>query len=90
MTTIKNTTRAPLSVRLPGGKTLHLGPGKSGQVSPKALDHPAFKALVDAGQIEVLREDRKLEGGSGGGGKGPGTGRGFQAPGGVRHTGDRG
>ena len=36
---ITNKSRKPLSVPLPGGKKLFLGPGKTGQVSPKALDH---------------------------------------------------
>ena len=48
MTTVRNKTRKPLRVPLPGGKVLHLGPGKSGQVADDAVDRPAFKKLVDA------------------------------------------
>jgi hypothetical protein len=51
---ILNKTKRPLRVPLPGGKQLHLGPGKTGQISPKAADHPALKKLVDQGEIELL------------------------------------
>lgn len=56
MPTITNKTHLPLRVPLPGGKTLHLGPGKTGQVSPKAIEHPGLKKLVDAGKIEITDE----------------------------------
>ena len=45
---IRNKTRLPLRVPLPGGKKLHLGPGQAGQVTPKALEHPPLKALLGA------------------------------------------
>jgi len=57
MTAVSNKTQRPLSVPLSGGKTLHLGPGKTGQISAKAVEDPRFKKLVDAGEIEVVRED---------------------------------
>lgn len=56
MKEIRNTTHKPIRVPLPQGKTLHLGPLHEGQVTPSALDHPPFKALVEAGEIEVLGE----------------------------------
>ena len=56
MTTISNKTQRPLSVPLPGGKTLHLGPGKSGEIAAKASEHPQLKKLVDAGEIEIVGE----------------------------------
>ena len=56
MKTVSNKTQRPLSVPLPRGKTLHLGPGKTGQISSKDGDYPQLKKLVDAGEIEVLDE----------------------------------
>lgn len=49
---ITNKTTNPLSVPLPGGKKLFLGPGKTGQVRPKALKHPALVKLIEAGDLE--------------------------------------
>lgn len=57
MRSVINKTRAPLSVPLPRGKKLHLGPGKTGQIASNALDHPALKKLIDAGEIEVVAEN---------------------------------
>ena len=37
---IINKTNKPLSIPLPGGKKLFLGPRKTGQITPKALEHP--------------------------------------------------
>ena len=75
MNTIKNKTRKPLSVPLPQGKRLFLGPGKSGQVSPKALEHPPLKALLESGELELdsgggsFASKSKSGGSSGGGAK---------------------
>ena len=89
MKTITNKTRRPLAVPLPGGKKLRLGPGKTGQIASKAVDHPPLKKLIDAEQIEVLGEgDRPIDGagdGSAGRAWSPGHGSG----GGARRTGDR-
>ena len=54
--TISNKTHRPLSVPLPRGKTLHLGPGKTGQIASEAAEHPPLKKLVEAGEIEILGE----------------------------------
>jgi hypothetical protein len=54
MKTIRNKTVKPLRIALPGGKTLHLGPGKSGQVSDKALERAATRKLLKAGEIEIV------------------------------------
>jgi hypothetical protein len=59
MTGVRNKTQKPLSVPLPGGKTLHLGPGRTGQVSAKAVDDPRLKKLVDADELEVIGEDAR-------------------------------
>ena len=67
MKTIMNKTQKPLSIPLPRGKTLHLGPGKTGQIASPASDHPPVKKLIDAGEIEVVAESSgPAEGGGGG------------------------
>ena len=48
---ITNKTAKPISVPLPGGKKLFLAPGKSGQVSPKALEHPPLVKLLESGVL---------------------------------------
>jgi hypothetical protein len=61
MKTIVNKARRPIRISLPGGKTLHLGLAGRGQVPDDALARPAFKKLVEAGEIEVLGdEDRSV------------------------------
>ncbi len=65
MPTIINKTTKPLSVPLPDGKTLHLGPRASGQVSARSAEHGPLKKLVEAGEVE-------LAAGDGGGGR-PGS-----------------
>ena len=57
MKTIRNKTPRPLRVPLPGGKVLHLGPGKTGQVSDKALERPALRKLHEADEIEIVNGD---------------------------------
>jgi hypothetical protein len=56
MKTVVNRSRAPIRIHLPGGKTLHLGPGKSGQVSDAACERPSLKKLVKDGEVQVLDE----------------------------------
>lgn len=85
---ILNKTQRPLRVPLPGGKKLFLSPGKTGQVSPKAAEHPPLKALIEAGDIEVQGKG-KSKGASQGSGKGVSSSEGHSSGGGVRHTGDR-
>jgi len=86
---IKNTTKRPIKVPLPGGKRLFLGLGGTGQIAPKAAEHPPVKALIDSGDLEVMDGGRSKGGGSGGGGgisssQGDGSGSGN-----IRRTGDR-
>lgn len=88
MTDITNKTKKPLRVPLPGGKTLFLVPGRSGQVAPKALDHPPLKALIDAGDIQVGGGSGNRSGG-GAASRGLSGGQGHSPEGGIRHTGDR-
>ena len=54
MPAVSNKTQKPLSVPLPGGKTLHLGPGKTGQISAKAADHARLKKLIEGGELEMV------------------------------------
>jgi len=56
MKTVGNKTQKPLSRPLPRGKVLHLGPGKTGQISSEAAEHPQVKKLVDAGDIDIFDE----------------------------------
>ena len=74
MKTVQNKTRRPLRVPLPRGKSLHLGPGKTGQVSAEATEHPALRKLVDSGELEVLGDGT------------PATGRADAGPGGPEST----
>lgn len=55
---IKNCTKKPLSLPLPGGKKLFLGPGKTGQVTPKALEFKPLQKLIDSGEVETIGEGR--------------------------------
>ena len=85
---IINKTKKPLSVPLPGGKKLFLGPGKIGQVAPKALEYPALVKLLEAGDIE--RSDggaKRMEGAIGKGGQS--TGSRHAGTGAMRQSGDR-
>lgn len=56
MKTIRNLTAMPLRITLPGGKVLHLGPRKTGQVAAAALEHASVKELLKAKKVEVLGE----------------------------------
>ncbi|PCJ53714.1 MAG: hypothetical protein COA70_08475 [Planctomycetota bacterium] len=50
---ILNKTPRPLKISLPGGKVLRLGPKMTGQISPKAAEHPPVKKLLEEGVIEI-------------------------------------
>jgi len=85
---IVNKTQKPVAVPLPGGKKLRLQPGKTGQITPKAAEHPAVKKLVEEGVVEIVGVGKKSLGGSGGGLQGGSRGH---APGGggTFRSGDR-
>ena len=89
MATITNKTNKPLSVPLPGGKKLRLGPLKSAAISPKAVDRPQVQKLIEAGEVEIFgpkQEPRHFRAG----GKGSRSSSGGQGQGGgIRRTGDR-
>lgn len=54
MPTIRNKTGRPIQVHVFGGKTLHLGPLKTGEVSAHTAELPSFRKLVEDGTIEVV------------------------------------
>jgi hypothetical protein len=89
VTTVSNKTHRPLSVPLPRGKTLHLGPGKSGQISSQAIEHPPLKKLVGAGEIEILSDDSRPADGATGTQKRRGSSHGHPSGGVRRRSGDR-
>ena len=62
---IINKTGKPLRIPLAGGKKLFLGPGKTGQVTPKALERPALVKLLEAGDIETTGESSGQKSASG-------------------------
>jgi uncharacterized membrane protein YgcG len=86
---IRNTTRRPLRVPQPAGKTLHLGPLRTGQISDKAADHPPLRKLIDEGVIEIVSSERSQGTKGSGGGSGVRSSRGHSSGGGMRQTGDR-
>ena len=89
MKTIKNKTNRPLRVPLPRGKTVHLGPAKSGQIATEAAEHPGLKKLVESGEIEIVDDAGDGAGGAlGPGGRG-GERTGHGGGGAVRRSGDR-
>ena len=88
MKTIKNKTNRPLRVPLPRGRTVHLGPGKSGQIATAAAEHAGLKKLVDAGEIEILEEESG-PGETGVGGQRGHASQGHSSGGVNRRSGDR-
>ena len=89
MAAVTNKTGKPLSIPLPRGKTLYLGPRKSGQISSHDLEHPALRKLVETGAIDVVAENRGESGGAGGGTLGRRSMDGNTAARGGRRSGDR-
>jgi len=86
---ITNKTTKPLSLPLPGGKKLFLGPGKTGQVTAKALDHPPIVKLLEAGDIATADGGGRRKDGGGGGMTAPAPGRRQSGTGAMRQSGDR-
>jgi hypothetical protein len=89
MPTVSNKTQMPLSIPLPGGKILHLGPGKTGQVAANAVKDPRLQKLVEAGEIEVSADESRSGVGPAAGNRGRRLGYGHGSRGGIRRSGDR-
>jgi hypothetical protein len=86
---ITNKTKKPLSVPLPGGKKLFLGPGKTGQVTAKALQHPPLAALIEAGDVATAEGGFKPAAPGGDSKTKPSAGGGHKGTGAMRQSGDR-
>ena len=54
MKLIRNRTRRPLRIPLGGDRLLHLGPGRTGQVSDDTVERTSFQNLLASGAIELL------------------------------------
>ena len=63
MKNVSNKTQKPIKIPLSGGKFLHLGPLKSGQIADHDAERPAVLKLVKAGEIAILGEGEHPEGG---------------------------
>jgi len=85
---ITNKTKKPLSVPLPAGKKLFLGPGKTGQVTAKALLHPPVVKLIEAGDLEGSEVGAKAPKPDGGSSAASGATR-HGGSGAMRQSGDR-
>ena len=62
MKIVENKTRKPIKISLAGGKFLHLGPLKTGQIVDHEAQRPAIRKLVEAGEIEILGEGEHAQG----------------------------
>ena len=67
---------------------VHLGPGKSGQITTGAAEHAGLKKLVDAGEVEIFDEE-SAPGDMGGGGQKSHAAQGHGSGGVNRRSGDR-
>lgn len=54
MKTIRNKTHRPLTIRLPKGRVLRLGPRKEGQIATPDAEQESLKKLVANGDIEIF------------------------------------
>jgi len=53
MKAVRNKTNEPIKIPLEGGKVLHLGPRKTGQISDQALERAVVLRLIEEGRLEV-------------------------------------
>ena len=84
-----NKTRTPLKIPLPRGKSLHLGPGKTGQLRDDAAAQPRIKKLVEAGSIEIFDGGKTDAGTSGMAAAAHTASKGFAKSGAKSRGGDR-
>ncbi len=88
-TTVKNKTQKPLSVPLPRGKVLHLGPLKTGEIASDDAEHAGVKALIESGAIEILGQGSGHAVGAHGASRGRPGAPGHPSSAGGRRSGDR-
>jgi len=62
---ITNKSKKSLSVPLPAGKRLFLGPGKSGQITRKASESGPVVQLIESGVVKISEEISKRQGARG-------------------------
>ncbi len=87
---ITNKSKKPLSVPLPGGKKLFLQPGKTGQVTAKALKHPPLVELIESGDLESADRGSGAKARAEEKSSGPAAGpSGHKGTGAMRQSGDR-
>jgi len=87
---ILNKTPRPLKISLPGGKMLRLGPKMTGQISPKAAEHPPVKKMLEEGILEIQGDGgTKGIGGSTTDSTGSSSQGGPSGGGAMRRSGDR-
>lgn len=89
MKVITNKTRRPIKVSLPGGKFLHLGPARTGQIADRAADLPSVKKLVEAGDVEIVAEGSTTPTGGGKSSAGHSSSHGHAQSSVIRPKGDR-
>lgn len=89
MKIVSNKTNKPIKIALAGGKFLHLGPLKIGQIADNAAERPAVKKLLEAGDIEILGEGEQPQGVSDSGGAPQGARSGHPQNTSLRSRGDR-
>lgn len=56
MTTIRNTCSAPLRIHLPGGKVLHLNPGRTARLPHGSEDLPSIRAMLQTRRIALVSD----------------------------------
>ncbi len=89
MSAVTNISKKPLAVALPGGKKLHLGPGQTGQLTPKAAESAAVARAIEAGELELSSETRHRTGGPDTIQNRGGAGGAHRGAGSIRRSGDR-
>ena len=86
---ITNKATRPISIPLPGGKKLFLGPGKTGQITAKAAEHPPLLKLVESGDLEIDDSTRQRGAASSDSAAAPNEAPASSQKSNIRRTGDR-
>ena len=89
MKSVLNKTHRPLRVHLPGGKVLHLGPGKEGQISDHDVDHAGVARLLENKELEIVGDGASPTGAHDGGGAAHEETHGHHPEAGSHQRGDR-